>query len=251
MTIKKLSIALSLFAAFGLMACGDDSSSGSAEKNLDPSPNDPVKCVFEEADEGLTFTKTLTIENKNSGEIETIETKGSCIKDECTITTSSKNHVEEDSNISFEEDGKIDEFYQNAFKDKKNLHKEDCALMDGKTRQNYEDYVALMESISCTVDDSTETHYKHTLTKDGKDGVTEYTLDGTTITISLAEPIASEGDSRCPDDDDIKNDEKQVTCDKSFITTKSKIESKDEEEAQKKFAQLIKGSYGACKAFIK
>ncbi len=250
MSIKKLSTILCICATFGFVACGDDSSS-STDKDLSPSPTDPVKCVFEEADGGMTFTKTLTIENKNSGEIETIETKGSCIKDECTITTSSKNHVEEDTNISFEEDGKIDEYYQNAFKDKKNLHKEDCDLMDGKTRKNYEDYVALMESISCTVDDSTETHYKHTLTKDGKDGVTEYTLDGTTITINLVEPIASKDDSRCPEKDDIPNDEKQVTCDDNFITSKSKVEAKDEESAQKMFAQFIKGSYGACKSSIR
>lgn len=251
MKIKNLALALTLFAAFGLMACGDDSSSNSVEKNTDPSPTDPVKCVFKEADKGLSFTKTITIKNENSGEVDTIETKGSCIKETCSITTYSKGSLDSNTILDFDETEESTKYYQESFKVQKDNHKEDCDQIDGKTRKNYEDYVALMESINCSIDDSTETHYKHTLTKDGKDGVTEYTLDGTTITISLVEPIASKDDSRCPEKDDIQNDEKQVSCDDNFITTKSKVEAKDEEEAQKRFAQLVKGSYGACKAFIK
>ena len=252
MSIKKLSIALSLFAAFGFIACGDDSSSSSSDnKNMAESPSDPVKCKFKEGDKGLSFTKILTIENKNSGEIDTIKTSGSCIKENCGIVTYVKDKVDSNIILDFDKDEEHAQYYQSSFKEQKELHKEDCSLMDGGTRKEYEDYIAMMESISCTVDDSTATHYEQTLTKDDKDGTTEYTLDGTTITINLVEPIASKDDSRCPEKDDIQNDEKQVTCDDNFITTKSKVEAKDEEEAQKRFAQLVKGSYGACKMFIK
>lgn len=249
MFIKKSSIALSLLAAFGLTACSDDSSSASVEKDTTPSPTDPVKCIFKEADKGLSFTKTLTIENKNSGEIDTIKTEGSCIKDECGVTTSTAGHSEKVSNISFEDDGSIDEYHQSAFKDAKERYKEDCSQINGKTRQAYEDYIALMESISCTVDDSTATHYEQTLTKDGKDGITEYTLDETTITIHMVEPIINKNDSRCPDKDEIQNDEKQVLCDENFMTSASKINFKDEEEAQKRFDQMIKASNGVCKKY--
>lgn len=246
MSIKKICTVSALFAAFGLMACGDDSSSASTPKSTEPSPSDPVKCAFKEADGGLTFTKTLTIENKNSSEIETIETTGSCIKDECSISISHGYEFEEQTHMSFAEDGKIDEFYQNAFKDAKERLKEDCLQIDGKTRQVYENYTALMESISCTVDDSTATHYKQTLTKNGKAGITEYTLDETTITIRMVEPIINKDDSRCPEKNEIQNNEKQVTCDENFMTSDSKVEAKDKEDAQKKFAQMVKASNGVC-----
>lgn len=251
MSFKNLSIAFTLFAAFGLMACGDDSSSSSSsnEKNVAESPSDPVKCKFKEGDNGLSFTKTLTIENKNSGEIDTIKTVGSCIKENCSVVTYTKGETDSSVILDFDEDEEHAQYYQSSFKEQKDLHKEDCETIDGSTRQQYENYIALMESISCTVDDSTDTHYEQTFTKDGEEESTEYTLDGTTITIQLAEPIIGKNDSRCPDKDEIQNDEKQVTCDNNFMTSKSKVEAKDEDDAKDKFARLIKSSYNVCKQY--
>lgn len=250
MSIKNLSIALTLFAAFGLMACGDDSSSSSSdEKNVAESPSDPVKCKFKEGDNGLSFTKTLTIENKNSGEIDTIKTVGSCIKENCSVVTYTKSETDSNVILDFDEDEEHAQYYQSSFKEQKDLHKEDCSVMDGKTRQQYEDYIALMESISCTVEDSTDTHYEQTLTKDDKDGTTEYTLDGTTIIIHMVTPIASKDDSRCPGKDEDQNDEKQISCDDNFMTSDSKVEAKDEDDAKDKFARLIKGSNDVCKQY--
>lgn len=250
MSIKKLSIALSLFAAFGFIACGDDSSSSSSDnKNMTESPSDPVKCKFKEGDKGLSFTKILTIENKNSGEIDTIKTSGSCIKENCGIVTYVKDEVDSNVILDFDKDEEHAQYYQSSFKEQKELHKEDCSLMDGRTRKEYEDYIAMMESISCTVDDSTATHYEQTLTKDDKDGTTEYTLDGLTIIIHMVTPIASKDDSRCPGKDEDQNDEKQITCDDNFMTSDSKVEAKDKDDAKDKFARLIKGSYNVCKQY--
>lgn len=249
MNTKKLTLTLSLFAAFSLMACGDDSSSSSSSESNAASPSDPVKCKFEEGDNGLSFTKILTIENKNSGEIDTIKTVGSCIKENCSVVTYVKDEVDSNVILDFDEDEEHAKYYQSSFKEQKDLHKEDCSVMDGKTRQQYEDYIALMESISCTVDDSTDTHYEQTLTKDDKDGTTEYTLDGTTITIHMVTPIASKDDSRCPGKDEDQNDEKQISCDDNFMTSDSKVEAKDEDDAKDKFARLIKGSNDVCKQY--
>ena len=50
MSLKKILLTLTLAASFGLVACGDDSSSGSNSKGeFVTNPTDPVKCEFKEA----------------------------------------------------------------------------------------------------------------------------------------------------------------------------------------------------------
>lgn len=143
MSLKKLSLSLSLFAAFGLMACGDDSSSDS---NFNE--NTVIKCDFSEPTEtsykmvakgGDFYTeekasydgsslKTINIsilpdeaiEEMCSGEDNEVGmVKTSCDGNKMTqeITTALEN----------EENAK------GAFEASKNRAKKSCSDMDGKT----------------------------------------------------------------------------------------------------------------------
>lgn len=63
MSIKKFGLALSLFAAFGLMACGDDSSSGSSSKTGD---NKIISCKFTP---GETSFKSVTTDGDTTATV--------------------------------------------------------------------------------------------------------------------------------------------------------------------------------------
>lgn len=252
---KFLGLTICLVAACSFMACGDDSSSNSNSKEgFVTSPTDPVKCEFKEADAGLSFTMKITIDNKAEETKEEATTKGSCVKDTCGIfqTNTIGGGYEAHESITQALDGDISDFSKEDFRNRKNVIKSECDAVNGKTREVLENYQKMMENVYCEIDENEDTHYKHTFTNNEKDASTEYTLDGTTITIHLVEPIFRDFEKTlCEEKKKAAKDSDAITCTEEFMITESKVESKDEDSAKELFKRFSKNSKKICDSFTK
>ena len=144
MSLKKITLTLSLFAAFGLMACGDDSSSGSNSGSGDgaivhckfTSDATSFKSVTTDGDTTATVTGklekgvfTFVYDGPDTGECEEdAEDADEGMKVECKDGREIMTQVVEDEDAA-----------KMAFDESKKETEEECKDVDGKTKGELDD----------------------------------------------------------------------------------------------------------------
>lgn len=209
MNFRKFGMAFALFAAFGLIACGDDNSSSSSDKeNFVDLNGEPMKCTVEnDGDTVVTtvragagfYTASIYLTDKNVvTESETHYVNNAIFEDECKKAKAYEGNLYssvecKDKVVYIVENGELFEGY--TMEDVKAETQEFCKVVDGvkykKLNEKLEEFFGIDDDaeleklgeklMTCSVEQSKDTIFVNSVRGDGTYKYKLYIQDGYTI----------------------------------------------------------------------
>jgi len=252
MSITKFLFTVAVFATFGLVACGDDSSSvpTNESQKFEPSGTDEVACSFKTNDDG--FKMVVTIADR---EVNTIV--GSCDKEACEIKTfqeidgvpsanqGSESHIyslEKDAELVAEGKAHVKAWFEN----RENFYENGCKRIDGGYRKNYDDFILVLDTNACDVVEDTDTRFVYFMKEGEMNSTFDVTIAGDTVTTYSSKPFDN---GKKPEACSEKKDEKsntEITCDDTNINKNEVKVYESEEKARQAFDTIVKGGKALC-----